>query len=163
MIIRKANLDDPWDQQAVVDLLDAYARDPFGDDAPLPPDIRRELIPALRQQSGNRTFLAIGNSVPAGAAVPAGIAVCFFGFSTFRAKPLLNIHDLAVVPEFRGQGVGRALLRAVEDEARRHGCCRITLEVHSDNDLARGLYRDFGFVGGDTGEEEYLFWKKPLD
>jgi len=40
--------------------------------------------------------------------------VCFRGFSTFAAAPLINVHDLAVVPGFRGQGIGRRLLEAVE-------------------------------------------------
>jgi ribosomal protein S18 acetylase RimI-like enzyme len=58
---------------------------------------------------------------------------------------LLNIHDLAVLPEHRGRGVGRALLAAVEEHARRKGCCKLTLEVQDDNPRARALYDKFGF------------------
>lgn len=156
MLIRLANLDDPWDQQAVVELLDMYAQDSFGDGMPLAPDVRRDLIPGLRQQPGCRAFLAIQDQVP------VGLALCFLGYSSFRAKPLLNIHDLAVVPQCRGQGVGRAMLKFIEEEARRCGCCRLTLEVRSDNHRASGLYRDFGFQCGDDPTHDYLFLKKPI-
>jgi ribosomal protein S18 acetylase RimI-like enzyme len=82
---------------------------------------------------------------------PVGIAVCFRGFSTFAAKQLINIHDLAVLPEFRGQGVGRKLLAAVEQKARELDCCKLTLEVQEHNQHARGLYESFGFA-----QAEYL-------
>jgi len=65
--------------------------------------------------------------------------------STFAARPLLNLHDLAVLPERRGLGVGRALLEAVEARARDLGCCKLTLEVRQDNARAQALYESFGF------------------
>jgi ribosomal protein S18 acetylase RimI-like enzyme len=80
-----------------------------------------------------------------------GAAVCFIGFSTFAARPLLNLHDLAVVPELRGRGIGRALLRAVEERARALGCCKLTLEVVQENTQARALYERFGFADGAPG------------
>jgi len=95
---------------------------------------------------------------------PVGVAVCFLGFSTFQARPLLNIHDLAVLPEWRGKGIGRALLAHVEDRARRRGCCKLTLEVLDDNARARGLYESLGFsdfVVGDSAPT--LFLTKALD
>src|SRR5690625_6672619 len=49
---------------------------------------------------------------------PAGIANCFFGFSTFKASRVLNIHDLAVLEEFRGRGVGRSLINYAVQKAR---------------------------------------------
>src|SRR5688572_14329373 len=82
---------------------------------------------------------------------PVGVAVCFFGFSTFNARPLLNIHDLAVLPQYRGLGAGRALLQAAEEHARREGCCKLTLEVQEDNTRARALYRRFGFADSAVG------------
>jgi ribosomal protein S18 acetylase RimI-like enzyme len=91
--------------------------------------------------------------------VAIGIAVCFVGFSTFRARPLLNVHDLAVLPQYRGKGAGRALLLAAEDHARRQGCCRLTLEVLESNSGARALYRRFGF--DDSTISRFLV--KPLE
>ena len=76
---------------------------------------------------------------------PVGIAVCFLGFSTFAARPLLNIHDLAVMPEYRGQGVGRQLLEHVEIKGRALECCMLTLEVREDNHWGQQLDHNVGF------------------
>jgi ribosomal protein S18 acetylase RimI-like enzyme len=75
-----------------------------------------------------------------------GLAVCFRGFSTFAARPLLNIHDFSVLPACRGAGVGRQLLAAIEERARAIGCCRLTLEVQEHNHRARGIYAAAGFL-----------------
>lgn len=56
---------------------------------------------------------------------------------------LLNI---AIVPGFRSQGIGRKLLLAVLDEAKRSGFVRIELWAHSDNARAIALYEKVGFV-----------------
>src|SRR3989454_7823864 len=74
----------------------------------------------------------------------AGIATCFLGFSTFFARPLLNIHDFAILPQYRGRGLGRHLLRAVEAKALELGCCKITLEVQENNVRARRGYERAG-------------------
>jgi GNAT superfamily N-acetyltransferase len=91
---------------------------------------------------------------------PVGIATCFFGFSTFAARPLLNVHDLAVVPARRGDGIGRALLAAAEERARAAGCCKLTLEVQDDNHRARAVYARFGFtdyvLGGEAVPTRFL-------
>jgi GNAT superfamily N-acetyltransferase len=157
MFVRRANLEDPSDQQAIIELLDMYCREPLGGGCPLPEDVRERLIPGLRRYTDCRTFLAFTDSKP------IGVAVCFIGFSSFRARPLLNIHDLAVVPELRGQGIGRALLQAVEEEARREGCCRLTLEVRADNHNARALYQNLGFDPGNPTTDALHFWKKTLE
>src|SRR5688572_28720106 len=117
--IRLADLHNSLDGTAILDLLDMYARDSFGNGQPLASDVRERLIGDLIRQPGCRTFLAFQ------ADKPVGLAICFLGYSSFQARPLLNIHDLAVSPEVRGKGVGRALLQAIEDEARRCGCCRL--------------------------------------
>jgi GNAT superfamily N-acetyltransferase len=137
--IHEANLADPRDAEALLDVLDSYARDPMGGGVALAPDVRRRLVPALREQSQALILLARE------AQQPIGLATCFFGFSTFAARPLLNVHDLAVLPEFRGRGVGRALLAAAEERARARGCAKLTLEVREDNARARGLYEQCGF------------------
>ena len=131
--IVRADLANPSHAAAIVTVIDSYARDPAGGGQPLPADVRERLVPALREHPTTLVLLALAGDEP------VGIAVCFFGLSTFKARPLLNIHDLAVVPSHRGKGLGRALLRAVEDHARRNGCCRLTLEVQDDNTRARAL------------------------
>ena len=71
---------------------------------------------------------------------------CFEGYSTFKARPLLNIHDIVVHPDYRGAGVGQALLGAAHDLARTRGCCKLTLEVLSGNALAMRSYARHGFA-----------------
>ena len=58
----------------------------------------------------------------------------------------VDIHNLAVHPAYRRRGIGTALLRAVIDEARRHGVTRVTLEVRKSNEAAQKLYLSLGFV-----------------
>jgi GNAT superfamily N-acetyltransferase len=155
--IRKADFADSRDAAAVVTVVNSYAVDPVGGGQPLPPDVRERLIPALRGHPTTLVLLAFAGDEP------AGIAVCFFGLSTFKARPLLNIHDLAVVPKHRGMGVGRALLQAAEEHARRAGCCKLTLEVQDDNSRARGLYQSFGFEDFVVGASKPTrFLAKPL-
>ena len=128
---------------SVVDGIDAYARDPMGGGAPLPEDVRARLGPDLRAHAA-RGVATVLLALRDGEAV--GIAVCFVGYSTFRARPLLNLHDLAVRSGARGTGAGQALLAAVAVKARALGCCKVTLEVREDNGAARRLYERTGFV-----------------
>lgn len=138
--IVEADLDNSRDQAAIVNMINAYARDPMGDGRDLTDEVRRNLIPGLRQHPTTMIFLAYAGQEP------VGIAVCFRGFSTFAARPLLNIHDLAVVPEYRRHGVGRRLLERVEARGRELGCCKLTLEVRDDNQTAQQLYWRAGFT-----------------
>jgi ribosomal protein S18 acetylase RimI-like enzyme len=156
--VRQANLAEPRDAAGVVAVLDSYASDPKGGGQGLSADVKGRLIGVLRDHPTTLVLLAVGDGEP------VGVAVCFVGISTFRARPLVNVHDLAVLPEYRGRGVGRALLGAVEDHARRRGCCKLTLEVQDDNAPARTLYQRFGFedvVYGDSATTRFL--AKPLD
>jgi ribosomal protein S18 acetylase RimI-like enzyme len=141
----EADLNDCQHQTAILQLINAYARDPMGDGRDLPAVVRDRLISGLRQHPTSLVFLAFD------AEIPVGIAVCFVGFSTFAARPLINIHDLAVIPDYRGLGIGRLLLKGVEAKGRELGCCKLTLEVREDNHRAQRLYQRFGF--GDTSNE----------
>jgi len=154
----EADLNDPRHQTAVVQLINAYARDPMGDGRDLPAAVRDRLISGLRRHPTTLVLLAFDD------ATPVGIAVCFVGFSTFAARPLINIHDLAVIPDHRGRGVGRLLLEGVEARARELGCCKLTLEVREDNHRAQRLYQGFGFGGaaGESGTVRNWFLQKRL-
>jgi ribosomal protein S18 acetylase RimI-like enzyme len=140
-----ANLDDPTHRQAVLEMVNAYARDPNGQGRDLPEAVQHDLVAGLRRHPTTMILLAYDG------ARPVGVAVCFLGFSTFAAKPLINIHDLSVIPGYRGQGVGRRLLERVEARARELGCAKLTLEVSADNVGAQELYRRFGFNDGRPG------------
>ena len=137
--IREADLADSAEGAGLVEVLDSYAREPGGQNAPLPADVRARLIPGLRAHPTALPLLAVSGTRIVGA------AVCVWGYSTFAARPLLNIHDFVVLPEFRGQGIGRQLLDDVERRARERGCCKLTLEVHESNEGAKRLYREVGF------------------
>jgi ribosomal protein S18 acetylase RimI-like enzyme len=151
--IREADFGDPADCAAIVDVLNSYASDAIGGGRALSADARERLPGALRDHPTALVLLAFAGREA------VGLAVCFFGLSTFEVRPLLNIHDLAVVPEFRGKGIGRALLAEAEARARERGCCKLTLEVQDDNRRARGLYESFGFtdfVIADSGPTRFL-------
>ena len=135
----KADLSDTQHQNAVLCMMDAYSADPMGDAKPLSDFARLNLISGLRKHPTTLVFLAFHGEQP------CGIATCFKGFSTFAAKPLINISDFFVDPAFRGQGIGRMLLDAILKEATAMDCCKLTLEVQENNARARSIYGRFGF------------------
>ncbi|HVN63417.1 MAG TPA: GNAT family N-acetyltransferase [Candidatus Binataceae bacterium] len=158
MKIVRADLADPAHGAALVEMIDAYMRDPMELNAPAPEHVRRNLIPGLRANPSCRVLFAYRG------AKPIGFAICFLGFSTFNARPLLNIHDIFVDASVRGLGIGLMLLKQIEKMALELDCCRISLEVREDNDRARGLYRKFGFDVAQLGPDRVTmeFWWKPL-
>jgi ribosomal protein S18 acetylase RimI-like enzyme len=154
----RADYGNSYHAQSVIDLLDTYARDSMGGGTPLDVEVRKNLIPALAAMPTAFSVLAFVE----GAA--AGLANCFEGFSTFACKPLINIHDVVTHPDYRGQGVARALMAEIEVIARETGCCKITLEVLSGNEPAMKLYRDLGYGDYVLGETHgtAVFWQKKL-
>lgn len=125
--------------QALVYLLDAYAQDPMGGGDALKPEATARLCTDMARIAGAASFIASLEDKP------IGLINCFEGYSTFKAQPLLNVHDIAVLDGHRGQGVGQSLLQAAEAHARSRGCCKLTLEVLSGNAPAMGSYKRFGF------------------
>lgn len=152
MQIRAVDFTVAKDVERYLALLDAYARDPMGAGAPLPADVVERLPRDLAGHPGAHCLLAEHG------ATAVGIATCFLGYSTFRARPLLNVHDIAVLPAWRGRAVAPRLLEAISALGRRLGCCRVTLEVRDDNVRARRLYERAGFVPAACS----LFMEKPL-
>ena len=73
-----------------------------------------------------------------------GFALYFFTYSTFLGRPSLYLEDLFVLPEERGSGAGRALLRALAKIAVRRGCGRMEWTVLDWNRPAIGFYRGLG-------------------
>ncbi|MGZ8939270.1 MAG: GNAT family N-acetyltransferase, partial [Limisphaerales bacterium] len=110
--IIEANLEQIAHQQATLNMVDAYSRDAMGDGKPIAANVRATLIDALRKHPTTIVFLAFEGDLP------VGVAVCFRAFSTFAAEPIINIHDLHVLPSHQRRGIGQALIRAVEDKAR---------------------------------------------
>lgn len=137
--IDEADLDDAVQADAIVALIDGYARGPGGRSAALDAEARRALVPGLRAHPKATVYLAFEGD----AAV--GVAVCVEGFSTFAGRPSLNIHDLAVADAHQGRGIGAALVDRVAADAKARGCCKVTLEVHDSNERAKRLYEKKGF------------------
>ena len=75
---------------------------------------------------------------------PAGFALWFSTFSTFRGRPGLYLEDIFVRPSFRGRGIGKGLLAAVAKRAVERGCGRLEWSVLDWNAPAIGFYCAFG-------------------
>jgi len=75
---------------------------------------------------------------------PAGFAFYFFNYSTWTGRPGLYLEDLFVRPEFRGLGIGKALLARVAAIAVEKGCPRLQWEVLDWNTPAVDFYASLG-------------------
>ena len=75
---------------------------------------------------------------------PAGFALWFLNFSTWEGKPGLYLEDLFVRPEFRGHGIGKALLKRLARIAVDRGCCRYQWQVLDWNTPAIEFYEAKG-------------------
>lgn len=137
--IRLIDWTQPLECQAYLALTQNYATHPMGQGKLLPPEIADELVPRLQAITHARVFIAWNGETP------LGIATCFVGFSTFKARELINVHDLAVHSDHRGLGIGKMLLQHVQMYAQQNGYCAVTLEVRNDNTHARKLYQQLGF------------------
>ena len=157
--IIRADYRDPRHARDLVYLLNAYAEDPMGGGRALPASVRDKLAAALAELPHAFSLLCYVDGAP------AGLANCLEGFSTFKCRKLVNIHDIAVLPAFRGMGLARRLLEQVEAVARERGCCKLTLEVLEGNAGAQAAYRKFGFASYelDPALGRAMFWEKPLD
>ncbi|WP_413113583.1 GNAT family N-acetyltransferase [Thaumasiovibrio sp. DFM-14] len=94
---------------------------------------------------------------------PAGFAVCFESFSTYRAQRVMNIHDFMVSDSFRGQGVGKEQLNGIEQYCRDNGYFKITLEVGDDNVAAKKLYSSCDYVDYRVALKGQQHWQKHLN
>jgi GNAT superfamily N-acetyltransferase len=75
---------------------------------------------------------------------PVGFALFFHTFSTFLAQPGIYLEDLFVVPEGRGRGIGRALLKELARLAVERGCGRLEWAVLNWNSDAIRFYERLG-------------------
>jgi GNAT superfamily N-acetyltransferase len=75
---------------------------------------------------------------------PAGFALFFYNFSTFLGRPGLYLEDLYVTPEFRGHGLGKALLLHLARLANARGCGRMEWAVLDWNAPAIAFYESLG-------------------
>ena len=141
-----------------VELLNCYACDPMGGGKPLTEYAKENLALELDKLPGAFSILCYVD----GAA--AGLANCLTSFSTFKCKPLVNIHDIFVLKQFRGLGLSKRLLNEVQRVAMERDCCKLTLEVLEGNEPAKKAYLSFGFEGYelDSSHGKALFWQKTI-
>jgi GNAT superfamily N-acetyltransferase len=158
----QADYANPAHALALVQLLDMYAHDPMGGAQGLSDFAKIELVPSLAARPQAFSILAFRGEADS---QPVGLVNCIEGFSTFACRPVVNVHDLAVLSEFRGQGIGAQMLALVETIARRRGACKLTLEVLQGNVGAHRLYQRVGFsnyqLDPSMGNAEFL--QKMLD
>ncbi|UOD51642.1 GNAT family N-acetyltransferase [Orrella daihaiensis] len=137
-VIKPVDFKDERQVGAFLQLLDMYARDPMGGGEGLTEQVKARLAAELPNAGGIHLIAWLDDQA-------VGLLNAFMGYSTFKARALINVHDIAVDPDYRGQGVGQALLAELESIARARACCKLTLEVLSGNTKARKSYERFGF------------------
>ncbi|MEO5658238.1 MAG: GNAT family N-acetyltransferase [Polaromonas sp.] len=125
---------------ALVLLLDAYARDAAGGGKALSDFAKKHLARELAARPQAFSVLAFDD------VQPVGLINCIEGFSTFACRPLVNVHDVAVLASHRGQRVAEKMLALVVQIARARGACKLTLEVLHGNASAIKLYERVGFA-----------------
>ena len=157
--IRVADLSKPEQGKALVYLLNQYAQHPMGGGQPLSTYTRINLAATLQQRSDCSVILAFDDERA------VGLCNCFECFSTFACKPILNIHDIYVEQDYRGQGLAGKMMAYAEQLARDKGCCKVTLEVLTNNMAAKTAYQAAGYapyqLDAEFGQAE--FWQKPIE
>lgn len=155
-VLKVADYQNRHDAQAILGLLDHYARDPMGGGQALSEYTLQNLIPELQKHYGAFSVLAYENDMP------VGLVNCFQSFSTFKCRPLINIHDVIVRKSHRGNGLAEKMLERVQQHAKEIGCCKLTLEVLQGNEAAKKVYQRFGFNSYvlDSSKGNALFWEK---
>ncbi len=136
----RARYGNPAHAAALLELLDAYARDPAGGGEALGEFARANLLNELAARPFIFSVLAFDGDTP------VGLVNAIEGFSTFACRPLVNVHDVVVAASHRGRGIAAQLFAEVEAIARERGACKLTLEVLDGNASARALYQRLGFA-----------------
>jgi len=159
IVVEQADYASKKHQIEIPALLEAYAKDPMGGGKALEDHAKQHLVEELSKRSYAFSVIAYVNGEP------AGLANCFEAFSTFACRPLVNIHDIAVLARHRGMGISQRLLEKVEEIAMDRGCCKLTLEVLENNRIAKNAYRKFGFnpyeLDPKAGAAQFLEKKLP--
>ena len=139
-------------------LMNCYASDPMGGGRPLSTEITSRLATELSNISHAFSIICYFSGKP------AGLINCVEAFSTFQCKPIVNVHDIVVVEEFRDQGISHLLLHEVQNMALEKKRCKITLDVLEWNIPAKSSYIKFGFKDYELDPTfgKAMFWEKKL-
>jgi ribosomal protein S18 acetylase RimI-like enzyme len=152
--IEECNFSHPAHRQAIIDLMNHYMEGTMGGNLkPHSSGKAQQMLDGLAAHPAKLILLAKKDNSY------IGLANCFIGFGTFAAKPYYNVHDLVVLENYRGKGIGRMLLEYVIEKARELNFGKVTLEVREDNLGAQHLYQSMGF--GESNPAMH-FWSKYL-
>ena len=138
------------DAETVGELLHAFNSE-FDEPTPGPHVLAGRIRRLLAAQEA--TILLVGSK-------PHGLAVLRFRPSIWTEGLDCYLEELYVVPERRGQGLGRALMEAAIDLARREGAAHMELGTSEADVAARGLYERMGFSnrgGQPEGPVDYFY------
>ncbi len=144
---------DPYHCESLCNLVNEYIANPMGGGILLSDRQKLHLLDGLESHPRAIVLFALYEEKI------VGVINAFMNFSTFKCKPMINIHDIYVADNFRGKGLGRKLMRGIEEIARLQDCVKITLEVRMDNPVAQQLYISEGY--GEVSDPMY-FWTKIL-
>jgi len=145
------DFENPDHLKALAELTNHYIADPMGGAEPLNKLQQLRLVDGLANHPTAEVLFAITGTKA------VGLATCFVNFSTFKIKSYLNIHDIIVLNEYRGKGIGKALMQKLIEISEERKYCKVTLEVREDNATAQALYKSLGF---EECEPRMLFWTK---
>ena len=127
----------------------------FGESTPDADVIAERAAPLI--ESGEITVLFAGDE-------PDGFAQLRFRPSLYTGALDAHLEELYVVPERRGHGLGRALLDAAMEYARKRGAAHIDLGTSEDDAAALALYESAGFTNLEGGPEgpRMLYYERDL-
>jgi ribosomal protein S18 acetylase RimI-like enzyme len=119
----------------------------------------RALAERIRQ-----LLVACEVTVLLGGTEPQGVAVLRFRPAIWTEALDCYLEELYVAPNRRGQGLGRALMEAAIELARREGAAHMDLGTGEDDVAARGLYESLGFDnrGGRADGPVNYFYEREL-
>ncbi len=139
MDITRISLSDPTDRSSLQQLINQFATSEAGGGEAIAPGLLHDLPDQL---AACPTYIGLlarvnGESV--------GLLNSFWSVSTFKARPLINIHDVTINPAFQSRGIGAKMFAKLESIGREMNCCKLTLEVLDGNRRASALYERLGF------------------
>jgi ribosomal protein S18 acetylase RimI-like enzyme len=139
---------EPRDAEAIAQLLYDFNTE-YDEPTPEPP----QLAERIREVMGGDTIVLLAGDGP------DGLAVLRFRLSLWSTAKECYVAELYVVPQRRGQGLGRALMESAIELARREGADWMDLGTSEDDVAARALYESLGFINreGPEGPITYFY------
>jgi ribosomal protein S18 acetylase RimI-like enzyme len=130
--VRRATVEDAAEAAGLMHRFNSEYDEPIDDPGVLERRYRDQI------ESGDVTVILAEDS--------AGFAQLRYRGQIYSEAPAAYLEELYVVPDRRGESLGRALLEAAMEEARSHGADIIDLGTSEDDTAARGLYESAGFT-----------------